>query len=106
MSVSVQRGKALPSCSELRLDAVAGGCSPRRGCSSVLSPERPQLPASRAWALSITFITPRSLINGEESKDPKALIVINNRLVTAELIFHQGLLLASGRNGRERREEK
>lgn len=34
------------------------------------------------------------------------MIVINNRSATAELIFHQGLLLGSRRNGRESREEK
>lgn len=53
-------------------------------------PERLQLPP-----LSITFITPCSLINREESKDPRAMIVINNLLATVELIFQQGLLLAS-----------
>lgn len=83
-----------------------GGRDSQHGCSSVLSPEQPQLTASCAWAFSITFITPCSLIDGEESKDPKVPIVINNRLATAELIFHQGLLLASRRNGRERREER
>lgn len=31
------------------------------------------------------------------------MIVINNHLATMELIFHQGLLLASGSNGREGR---
>lgn len=33
------------------------------------------------------------------------MIVINNRLATAALLFHQGLLLAS-RRGKERREDK
>lgn len=49
-------------------------------------PERLQPPP-----LSITFITPCSLINREESKDLKAMIVINNHSATVELILHQGL---------------
>lgn len=83
---------------ELGLDTVvtvsvpSSDCQcPQRGCSSMPSPERLQLPASRARVLSITVITPCSLINSKESKDPKAMIVINNHLVAAELIFQQGL---------------
>lgn len=98
---TMQHGAAHPA----RVDPgqAFGFSVPRQDAAVMVAiPMRLQLPASCAWALSITFITPCSVINREESKDPKAVIVINNHLATVELIFHQGLLLASSWNGREK----
>lgn len=97
-------GLSVPSCSELRLDVAVVVTIP--GVAALWCfPRSSSAPCLPCPALSITFITPCSLINREESKDPKAMIVINNRLATAELLLHQGLLLAS-RRGKERREDK